>query len=86
MKEEVCMAGDRSCIVVDSDGLDGVMKEYSWVSYMSDTPVRKREMPIAAKFRNFRDELVYQYCNIFFTTFPNTFVLSVCEIHVRLYI
>eukprot|EP00493_Phyllostaurus_siculus_P000215 UN00217 len=61
IKEETCMAGDRTCMTVDMNGLDDVMQVIPWVSYMSDRPVVKREMPIAAKFRNFRDELVYQY-------------------------
>lgn len=55
------MAGDRTCMTVDMNGLDDVMQVIPWVSYMSDRPVVKREMPIAAKFRNFRDELVHQY-------------------------
>merc|ERR1719350_782828 len=59
--ENVCMAGDRSCMTVKLNDLDDVKTKISWVDYMSDTPVVRREMPIAAKFRNFRDELVYQY-------------------------
>jgi len=60
-EKETCSAKDRSCAVDDLNGLDVVKAKYSWVDYISPKPVVKREMPIAAKFRNFRNELVYEY-------------------------
>ena len=49
---------NRVCYVDDPDscedhtiGLEEVTKKYPWIRYMSDEPVQRREMPMAAKRR-----------------------------------